>query len=243
MYGWRAKLGVILPANNTVAEPELAAAVPTGVSVHAAKVLARGTAMVDRITSMTDGLQLGRDCLLDSGVHALVYGCMQSCVVKTASWEQQAVDQLSTEVVRFSTAGQTMLTALDALGAQSVSIFSPYSDQVAELVPAYFEGAGRVVVANTNRASLADPHLVVGTHPEDLFRAISALPPADALCILATDLPTFQIVDLLEQTWGGPVVSSNLAMLWWLLQAAEVPDALPSLGLLGRLRQREQALV
>jgi maleate isomerase len=240
MYGWRAKLGVILPANNTVAEPELAKSVPIGVSVHATKVLARGTAVVDRITSMTDGIQLGRDCLLDSGVHALVYGCMQSCVIKGGAWEIQAAEAFSTDDVRFSTAGQTLLEALGALGAQSVSVFSPYSDQVAAMLPAYFEKAGLEVVKNVNRASLADPHLVVGTHPEDLFRAIAALPAADALCILATDLPTFQILDLLEQSWGGPVVSSNLAMLWWLLDAAGVPDALPSLGTLGRLRQREE---
>lgn len=234
MYGWRGKLGLILPANNTVAEPELGEFAPAGVSVHATKVLASGVETADRIGSMAVQLRGARDALLDSRVHAISYGCMMSCLVKGPAWEAAACAELSSPTVPFGTAGTTLRAALERLGARRLTIFSPYSDGVAALIPPYFAAAGYELVANANRASLADSHVVVGAHPEDLFRAVSALPPADALCILATDLATFKIVELLERTWGGPVVSSNLAAFWWLLRSVGVPDDLPGLGRLGR---------
>jgi maleate isomerase len=160
---------------------------------------------------------------------------MKSCLVKGPEWEAATCRDLSAGDVPFGTAGTTLRAALDALGARRVAVFSPYGDDVAELVPAYFSAAGYELVANVNRSSLADPYVVVSTHPEDLFRSIVSLPSADALCILATDLPTFQILGPLEQTWGGPVLTSNLAILWWLLRSAGVRDALPQLGTLGKV--------
>lgn len=233
MYGWRAKLGLVLPSNNTVAEPELASHAPPGVSVHGTKVLARALEARARVASLCAGLPEAHAALVDSRVQAIVYGCMKSCLVKGPAWEAEVGRELGSEAVPFGTAGATLRAALRALGARRVSIFSPYGDDVAELVPDYFAAAGYEVAANVNRSGLADPYMVVSTHPEDLFRGIVGLPPADALCILATDLPTFQILDALEQTWGGPVVTSNLAMLWWLLRAAGVREALPRLGTLG----------
>ena len=238
MYGWRAKLGLILPSNNTVAEPELVRYVPSGVSVHGTKVLARAAESRARVESMVAALSDARDALVDSRVHAIAYGCMKSCLVKGPEWEATTCRGLSAEVIPFATAGAILRAALEALGARRVAIFSPYGDDVAELVPEYFAAAGYELVANVNRSNLADPYLVVSTHPEDLFRGIVSLPPADALCILATDLPTFQILEALEQTWGGPVITSNLAMLWWLLRSAGVREALPQLGTLGQHRGR-----
>lgn len=233
MYGWRAKLGLILPSNNTVAEPELVRYVPPGVSLHGTKVLARSAETRARVASMCAALPEARAALVDSRVHAIVYGCMKSCLVEGPEWEAATGRELSPEHIPFATAGTTLRAALAALGARRVAVFSPYGDDVAELVPDYFSAAGYELVANVNRSSLADPYLVVSAHPEDLFRGIVSLPLADALCILATDLPTFQILEPLEQTWGGPVVTSNLAMLWWLLRSAGVRDTLPQLGTLG----------
>jgi arylmalonate decarboxylase len=235
MYGWRAKLGLILPANNTVTEPELGGNMPLGVSVHATKVVARGVTPQERVAFITDSIPDARDALMDSRLNAMSYGCMMRCRVKGAEWEEDTCKSLGTSDVSFQTPGRALRSALDALEVRRISVFSPYSDEVALMVPAYFEAAGLEVVANVNRRDLFDPQLVVNVHPEDLFREIASVPPADALCILPTDLPTFQILETLEKTWGGPVVTSNLAIFWSLLRATSVPDALPGLGVLGQV--------
>ena len=38
-YGWRARVGILLPSNNTVLEPEMASVVPEGVTFHATRMV------------------------------------------------------------------------------------------------------------------------------------------------------------------------------------------------------------
>src|SRR3712207_2289741 len=104
MYGWRGKLGIVPPSNNTVAGPELAGHAPPGVSVHATKVLARAMEARARVASMCDALPDGHAALVDSRVHAIVYGCMKSCLVKGPGWEGEVGRELSSEVIPFATA-------------------------------------------------------------------------------------------------------------------------------------------
>ena len=44
MKGWRARLGFLVPPGNPTVEPELIAITPPGVSVHFARLVARGPA-------------------------------------------------------------------------------------------------------------------------------------------------------------------------------------------------------
>ena len=46
-YGWRARIGLILPSLNVTMEPELARLLPAGVSVHTARVMTRGRTTPD----------------------------------------------------------------------------------------------------------------------------------------------------------------------------------------------------
>ena len=49
MFGWRARIGFLVPPGNPTVEPELIALAPAGVSVHFQRMTARGIAM-DRQT-------------------------------------------------------------------------------------------------------------------------------------------------------------------------------------------------
>jgi maleate isomerase len=39
MYGWRARIGLLIPSPNTTMEPEFNQVVPEGVSVHAERMI------------------------------------------------------------------------------------------------------------------------------------------------------------------------------------------------------------
>jgi maleate cis-trans isomerase len=53
---------------------------------------------------------------------------------------------------------------------------------------------------------------------------------ADAVVLLATDLPTFKSIATMEQTLGIPVLTSNQTILWRALRAAKCNDPIPGLG-------------
>jgi maleate isomerase len=183
---------------------------------------------------MTARLGEAQEALLDSRVDAIAYGCMVSCLVKGATWERDSCHALGGRGVPFQTAAGALRDALVTLGARSVAVFSPYQRATAARIPQHFAAWGVEVVANRTRETLADPHVVVRSHPEDLFRDLIQVPSADALCILATDLPTCGIIQALEASRGAPVVTSNQAVLWWLLRASGVNDGLAELGALGQ---------
>ena len=43
MYGWRARIGAMIPTNNTVIEPEIAAMAPEGVTFHVTRMVSSRT--------------------------------------------------------------------------------------------------------------------------------------------------------------------------------------------------------
>jgi maleate cis-trans isomerase len=57
----------------------------------------------------------------------------------------------------------------------------------------------------------------------------------DAICLLATDMQTFPIIEDLERKIGRPVVTSNQALLWASLRALGVFEPIEGLGKLLRL--------
>jgi maleate cis-trans isomerase len=204
------------------------------VSLHVTKLVRRGKTLEERVECMTARLGEAHEALLDSRVDAIAYGCMVSCLVKGTAWERDSCRALSDRGVPFQTAAGALRTALVALGARKVAVFSPYREATAARIPEHFAAWDVEVIANLGREALADPHVVGRSQPEDLFRDLMHVPRADALCILATDLPTFEILPTLEVARGAPVVTSNQALLWWLLRAGGVTDELPGLAALGR---------
>ncbi|MBI3079138.1 MAG: maleate cis-trans isomerase, partial [Deltaproteobacteria bacterium] len=54
MLGWRGRIGLIIPSNNSVIEPELAAAAPSGVTVHGARIRVRGAFTPEGLAEMAD---------------------------------------------------------------------------------------------------------------------------------------------------------------------------------------------
>ena len=81
MYGLRAKLGFIVPANNTVIEPELYSVVPQGISLHLTKLDLRRTdfEQVDKAAAVK--------LLSYSGVDVIVYACMSGSLLDADTWE------------------------------------------------------------------------------------------------------------------------------------------------------------
>jgi maleate cis-trans isomerase len=229
MYGWRGRIGLILPSNNTVAEPEIGTELPDGISLYAAKVLPLDD-YADSVRSMSRQLDAAREALAFGSMDAIAYGCMMSSVLLGRSWEEEVVERAT---MPFATAGIAMCEELRRLEAERIAIFNPYPRKFAGAVIAYFEAAGFMVVANGGVEQLGDERAaeelldlrrVSATNPADLFRMWADQPEADTLCILATDLPTRMVLSALRESRGGPVLSTNLAIRSWLLRQCGVSD-------------------
>lgn len=222
MYGWRGRLGVIVPDNNTVLEPELYGVMPYGVSMHCARVVMRGVAARERVPTAVAALP-GIIEGLRKRVGVLAYACMTSSLVQPPGWHESLRE--ATEGVPFLPAGEAMLKALEAVDARRIGVFSPFLEEVASLVPGWFDRWGIRVVHNVNVPFTRDQvtsHSLEEFYP--LIRREFAGKDIDALAVLATDLATFGAIDALESDLELPVISSNMAILWCMLGAIGVRE-------------------
>lgn len=234
MYGWRAKIGLMIPANNTVVEPELWSSLPEGVTLHGTRMIVEGPfdgAALSRMETST-----GR-CMAElsqSQVDVQAYACMSTSLVKGRAWDEDFTRRLAGGSVRLFTAAAATMAALVSLGIRRPAVLSPYPPAIHRLLGGFLAAYGLEPAAVAN-LEIDDYVAVNRVDPDQLYRQALHLVRAagggtDGLCLLATDLPTFPVLAALEQDTGLPVVSTNQAILWRALQTLAVTEALPGRG-------------
>lgn len=233
MYGWRAKLGLLIPANNTVIEPELTRYLPDGVSLHATRMVVEGPFASEALLRMEQSAARGLNELAQSQVDVQVYACMSTSLVKGREWDEAFTRRLeapSGRVALFTAAAATM-AALRALGVGRVAVLSPYPPTIHPLLRPFFASYGFDIDANVN-LEISDYAAVNQQSPEQIYRIGRSIvtPGTEAVCLLATDLPTFPAIEALERDLRLPVVSTNQAILWCALHAAGVSETISGIG-------------
>ncbi|MBI4484084.1 MAG: aspartate/glutamate racemase family protein [Acidobacteria bacterium] len=225
MYGWRSRIGFIVPSNNTVIEPELYHVVPEGISFHFTKIVF-GTPASDGRNKDVGGEAAG--VLQRAGVDVIVYACMATSLVDAAQWERDTAERTG---IPAATASSALKEALRALGVQSVALVCHYTKDRFGLLRESFKADG-FRVASIESANVADPKQVNLIPTEEVYRLArkADTKEANAVCLLATDLRTFPILQQLEDDLGKPVVSSNQAILWKALQLAGVKTQIQGYG-------------
>ncbi len=239
MYGWLGRLGVLMPANNTVLEPEWYRVLPEGVSAHGARMVSSGGPTPVHIASMAAHIPDGIAGLRGK-VDAYGYACMTTSLLQPPGWHERY--HALTDGVPFLPAGESLVYALGYLGARRIGVFSPYFADVAALVPPWFARFGIEVVHQINVPFT--PEQVVAQRLDDhhaLIQREFAGRPLDALATLGTDLATFHAIDRFEAELGVPVVPVSLALLWSMLCVVGVLDAPAAPGRLFQRPGRVQA--
>jgi maleate isomerase len=238
--GIRHRLGIVLPANNSVLEPELWPRLPADTALHVARILVRGNLTEEAIEAME--AQVGRavDELMATGVDLIVYADMVTTFIMREGWNRERSDAIERATgLPCISAWTAMERALAALGARRLAIGSPYPAAIHPRAVAYFRKVGYEVVADRTLDVLAvrDVPQVGRDAVVELATAIASR-DADAIVLLATDLPTFDAIGAIEDRTGRPVLTCNQTILWAALEQRNGRIAGKGLG---RLFQRQRA--
>jgi maleate cis-trans isomerase len=235
-YGWRARLGLIVPPTNTANEAEWSRVLPDGVTLHATRMPLH----LHVEEPFADDDPLARDLigaselLAQAGVSAIAYGCTAGSMI-------EPLDQLPALIERTTgipgtTTARALVDALHAMDATRIAMISPYGETLQAREIAFLERRGFTVVSARGlgigeggaheyvRIRTLGPEIVVA-----LARAAMAS-DADAMLIACTDFGTLPVVDLLEAELGIPIVTSNQAQLWATLHAANVHEPIAGWG-------------
>jgi maleate isomerase len=223
MYGWRDRLGLVLPSSNTTNEPEFERMLPSGVTLHTAR-MRLSSANPDALTEMAEEVERCVDRLATAEVGAMAYGCTTGSLVKGPGYDEEIESRIEERagVPGVATAA-AIKRAFDALGAESLAIHTPYIEELNEREVEFLEDAGYEVVDITGLG--IEPNTGIGRQtPERAYREARALDheDADVVFVSCTNYRTFEMIERLEADIDTPVVTSNQATLWNALRALGV---------------------
>ncbi|MBA3414580.1 MAG: aspartate/glutamate racemase family protein [Chloroflexia bacterium] len=240
MYGERGRIGLITLATDTSVLPEYQRVLPPGVAVYPAPILLpRGEVTPAALAEMLadDGLERAASLLTWAGVGAIGFACTSGSFVHGVGWDRVLVERIERAAgVPATTTATAVVEALRAVGARTVAVATPYTDDLNRIERGFLEGNGFTVasIAGLGRGTDAE---IGRLGPDDAVRLAAEVdrPEADAIFVSCTNWHCLEAVPELEAHLGKPVVTSNLAGAWAALQAIGLDEAAPrSGGLLDR---------
>jgi len=128
MFGWRGRIGLIVPSSNTTMEMELHSFLPEGVSLHTSRMPLKSITD-EELFKMNSYAIEAASLLADAGVEVIAFGCSSGSFIGGQDFEKELEMKIEEEVnIETFTTSTAVLEALDVLDAQSLLIVTPYSD-------------------------------------------------------------------------------------------------------------------
>lgn len=237
MLGWRARIGLILPADNVVIEPELYELGLPGVTYHASRLPA-----VEHDAMRAQAEQAART-LHETGVDALVYCCAETSFDAGAARRAQLTTMLEVaSEVPATTATGAMVSAIRQMQLSKIALVTPYTDASGARFEQTLSDEGIGVVAALHRdfrsGDLSTPEWYATnrqspTTTYNMIRAVNT-PAADGVVVCSTNLPFMSVLEQAERDLGKSVIGCNQSIIWWCLSALGIKEPVDSIGSLLR---------
>ncbi|WP_418059695.1 hypothetical protein [Pimelobacter simplex] len=230
------RIGMLVPASNTNAEPLTAAVLR---DVPEVEVFATRFRLPPSLDAAIDRAVLGESVDLIGELAPDVvafHGTAGSWTGVDRDAALAADLAAATGARAATTATQAMLAALAALDARAVSVVFPGSDEIVDQIAVQLGTRGIAVTGrSTLPADLTNPEIAALSRDriEELLLAGDRA-GADAVLCVGTNLRAGPLVDALEQRLGLPVIDSAVALAWHVLRLAGSATAVPGWGSLLR---------
>jgi arylmalonate decarboxylase len=233
-YGYRAKIGIILPSTNTVVEPEFNLMAPCGVSIHGNRILLLGKATQESYNKMADETLRAASELATAEVDVIAWACTSGSIVVPASKIEGMITENATDIPAISTIN-SVIKALEAVGAKTIALGTPYVLFVNEAEVKFLENAGYKVAAwyGLELGVTQEERRGIGrVPPESLFRLASYIdrPEVDTIFISCTNLASVEMISSIEEALGKRVITSNQCTFWNSLRTAGIMDKIEGFG-------------
>ncbi len=236
MYGWRGRIGLLVPSINTTMETEFWRIAPEGVSVHSARIAGGRHGTPEELRGMEHASKQAAQEVAMVEPDVVVYGCTSGSFFEGPAWNRKISEQLTaiTKAPTVTTAG-AMAACLLAGGHKKVDIVTPYVEVTNERLRHFLKAHG-IEVVKLGTFDMLDMFDHAKIEPGEIYRKVKAItsPKAEAVFVACTQLRALEIIDMLERDLGKPVYSAVQASAWQAYEAMNVDPKIMDCGSLLR---------
>ena len=231
MFGWRARIGVIVSPPNTVVEGEFGEMAPEGVSVHAARLgrpegLA-GQLGADVILRTNDDLPRAAKSLCELRLGVVVFAHTAGSMVKGPEYDAELLAMMESTVgCPAVTTASAAVAALTQAGVERLALLTPYPEQMTLMEQEYLEQTVPGLKVVSQRSLSVPSGLAIGDlEPVVAYREARNIDThqADALFLSGTNWRTVDMVQKIESDLGIPVFTANQVTMWAALAKLGIP--------------------
>ncbi len=235
MDGWRARLGFLIPPGTPTIEREMFRLAPDGVSVHFARMTARGPVgtldnLQSRAASHLEHMDETVEMLASVEPDVIALGHTATSYVLGKDGEEKLTRHLEEFTgIPFISALRSAVAAFSALGVRRIAIGTAYDRALTLRGKAIVEEYGLEVV---NAECLPDVKSIFDETPRRVYALGRSAnrPEAEALFFSGMGLPTLSVLAALETDLGKPVLSSASALMWNALRTSGIGTPVTGYG-------------
>ena len=222
--------GILIPSTNTTVEIECRL-LPTSYQAH-----------VGRLMTSTPGrtFQPSRDEDIEYQARLLGTAKVELVILAQTSASLFADDYDEVVTRRMSagagapavTSAQAVGRAVRALGARRIAVVSPYSEAVNERASHYFHNKHGLETVAVEGFGATDSYAIGQLGPENARDAFTRInrPEIEVFVVPGGNFPTMTSIAAWEREFGKPVVTTNQASFWAMLQAFDASEGVRGFG-------------
>ncbi len=232
MYGWRAKIGLLVPSTNTTMEMDFHRLAPEGIAVNTERLLFSGAVSIESVDDQIRDLERAAASVATAKVDLIVFGCTAPTFYRGVGWDKEVAKIIEKRTnIPATTTSTAMIEGLREMNIKRICLISPFIEEVEEKLLSFLTGNGFSVAKSSSfrmrdgleMARISD-YSVYQTARQAFQRDM------DGVFVAVTQLDCLEIVEQLEKDLGKPVVTANQATMWLALRKLGLPDRIEGFG-------------
>lgn len=238
-WGWRARIGVIVPHADLVPDAELSAMAPDGVAIHATRVWFGSLAADPDLSEPIElaglreyltppRLDDAAELLAGADVSVIAYAFTSTSYLGDHGDDDVLRDRLQrrTGGIPVVTTCAAAIDALQSLDIDKIALVHPpwISGELNAMGASFFRRRGIDVIAASTIARAVGADRI---KPDAVYEwtRTNVSDDADAVVFGGNGFPVIGAIDQLERDLGRPVLTANQVLLWASLRAAGIRSA------------------
>ena len=215
-----ARVGLMIPSSNTMMEVDFTRDLPPGHALHTARMYMEDTTPAGENRMLDEfALPAARD-LGTARPDVVVFGCTSAGALRGNDYDTELCQRISelTGAPVVSTIG-AVRTAIEASGAASIGVITPYVDELNEKIKASIEDDG-IDVAGITGLGITDNFQIAEVGQDEIVafaeRALGPLAASGTIDLVfasCTNFGAMAVRPAIAERLGLPVVTSNQAVL------------------------------